>query len=67
MNPVGKNGDTSKWMTTEEVADFLGVSVNTVYILARSGGPLQAYQPGLREFRFLRTDIEAYLESRRKK
>jgi DNA binding domain, excisionase family len=72
---VVKQGDISKpdnasiscvWLTTGEAAAYLGVTAAVVRKLI-SQGELTAYQPGRRDLRLKRSDVESYLESVRVK
>ena len=55
--------DQPEWLSTKEAAAWLGVQVATVMKVINDGA-LRAYRPGLRNVRILRSDLEAYLESR---
>lgn len=49
------------YLKTEEVADYIRMSVDHVRELARTG-KITAYQPG-RGYRFKKSDVDAYIES----
>lgn len=51
------------FLTTEEVLTYLNVNVRTIYRLARTGA-IPAVRIG-RQWRFRRSDIDAWVDSRR--
>ena len=51
-----------KHLTTAQAADYMGVSVQTVYRL-RAKGKLAAYRTTGREWRYLISEIDVYLRS----
>lgn len=56
--------ETDERMTTEEVAEFLGLSPATLETWRTLGKGPAFVKPGRRIF-YLRSDVVAYLESRR--
>jgi excisionase family DNA binding protein len=58
---MGSDSGT-RWMTTEEAADYLRVTPSTVRRWAREGR-FPVYRPDTRVARFRREDLDAYLAS----
>lgn len=54
--------EPSPYMTRQEVADFFGVDVMTVYAWGRRPDGLTAYKYGKRFVRYLRTEVENFLQ-----
>ncbi len=55
--------ETDTPRTTQEAAEYLGVSVQTIYILVRAKR-LKAFRPGSKELRFDLSELERYKASR---
>ena len=53
-----------EWLKQEEAAEYLGVSVSTLYRMYRaSKGGLKRYYLSLRTFRYKKSDLDKYRES----
>lgn len=58
-----KSDISSQWLTIQEAADYLGLSVKTLYN-KKSLGELRAYNLGGKpkgKVRFLKEDLDAYI------
>jgi excisionase family DNA binding protein len=54
-----------QWLTAEDIADELGVPVETVRVwIRRKERPLPAYKPG-KQYLIKREDLEKFLEESR--
>lgn len=56
---------TTELLTTRQVAEYLGVHVNTVLRLCHHAG-LPFYRVGTRDLRFRREEVDRWLEERRR-
>lgn len=64
MRETPKTSQTAALLSSEEVAKFLGVPVNTVYVWQTRGGGPPGYRVG-RHTRYRPDEVLAWLEERK--
>lgn len=64
MIKTGTNEETKEFLDLEQVAEYLGIHINTVYkYIKDEDNPLPTFQIGRRIIRVKKEDLDRWLES----